>query len=111
MPQWLVREYLARRGNARFKEDKIVPARCALLGSTLKSMRIEGSAVGHWFLEVNTQPEVGNEGYDQGAMILRDYFHEHLKQFIEPGLSPLGEQIINCCLSNGSVEDYRGFFG
>jgi hypothetical protein len=111
MPQWLAREYLARRGNARFKENQIVPARCALLGYALKSMRIEGSAVGHWFLEVNTQHEVGKMGYDKGAMILQDYFHEHLKQFLQPGLLPLGRQIIECCLNNGSVEDYKGFLG
>ena len=32
MPQWIAREYLARRGTARFTPDQIRPARCALLG-------------------------------------------------------------------------------
>ncbi|RKZ92880.1 MAG: DUF4914 domain-containing protein [Candidatus Parabeggiatoa sp. nov. 1] len=109
MSQWLVRDYLARRGNARFKEQQIVAARCALLGYALRTMRIEGTRVSHWFLEVNTQLEVGNEGYDQGAKILLAYFHEHLKQFLQPGLSPLGRQMIECCLNNGNVEDYKGF--
>jgi hypothetical protein len=108
MPQWLVRDYLARRGNARFKEEQIIPARCALLGYALKSMRIEGIRVLHWFLEVNTQPEVGDDGYDQGAKILVTYFQEQLSQFLKPGLSPQGRQIIECCLNNGSVEDYKG---
>jgi hypothetical protein len=108
MPQWLVRDYLARRGNARFKEEQIIPARCALLGYALKSMRIEGIRVSHWFLEVNTQPEVGDEAYDQGAKILVSYFQEQLLQFLKPDLSPLGRQIIECCLNNGSVEDYKG---
>jgi hypothetical protein len=109
MSQWLVRDYLARRGNAQFKEPQIVAARCALLGYALSSMRIEGTRLSHWLLEVNTQPEVGNEGYDQGAKILIAYFHEHLKQFLQPGLSPLGRQMIECCLNNGNVEDYKGF--
>jgi len=108
MPQWLVRDYLARRGNARFKEEQIIAARCALLGYALKSMRIEGIRVLHWFLEVNTQPEVGDDGYDQGAKILVAYFQEQLSQFLKPGLSPQGREIIECCLNNGSVEDYKG---
>jgi len=111
MSQWLVRDYLARRGNARFKEDQINTARCALLGYALSSMRIEGMHVSHWFLEVNTQPEVGNEGYDQGAKILVNYFHDHLKPFLQMDLSPVGQQIIECCLDNGSVEDYEKFLG
>jgi hypothetical protein len=110
MSQWLIRDYLARRGNARFKDDKINPARCALLGYSLASMRIEGMRVSHWFLEVNTQPEVGNDGYDEGAKILTQYFHNHLKPFLQLDLTPLGRQIIECCLDNGSVEDYKNFY-
>jgi hypothetical protein len=109
MSQWLVRDYLARRGNARFKEPQIVPARCSLLGYALSSMRIEGTHVSHGFLEVNTQLEVGNEGYDEGAKILFDYFSENLEQFLQPSLAPLGREIIEFCLNNGKVEDYNGF--
>ena len=107
MSQWLVRDYLARRGNARFKEHQINPARCALLGYSLSSMRIEGMRVSHGFLEVDTQPEVGREGYDQGAEILVNYFHQHLKPFLQPHLESVGQQIIECCLDNGSVDDYK----
>jgi hypothetical protein len=32
MPQWVMREYLARRGGAGFTREQIVPARCPLLG-------------------------------------------------------------------------------
>ncbi|MDX9754299.1 MAG: DUF4914 family protein, partial [bacterium] len=67
MPQWLTRDYLARRGSAKFKSDQIVPARCPLLGYALRSMRFEGVRISQWFLEVNTQPEMGEEGYDKGA--------------------------------------------
>ncbi len=111
MPQWLARDYLARRGVAQFRKDQITPARCSLLGYALQSMRIEGVRLGHWFLEVNVQPEVGDEGYDQGAAILRDFFHKQLPQYLEPDLQPLGRQIIECCLDDGTVGDYETLLG
>lgn len=106
MPQWLAREYLTRRGSAKFTKEQIVPARCSLLGFALRSMRIEGERLPNGFLEVNTQPEVGDDGYDQGAEILREFFHAHLTRYLERDLSSFGRQIINCCLDNGTVEDY-----
>ncbi len=106
MPEWLARDYLARRGSAKFKEGQIKPARCSLLGYALQSMRIEGVQISNWFLEVNTQPEVGNDGYDAGAAILRKFFHEQIRGFLENDLDPLGRQIIECCLEDGGVEDY-----
>jgi hypothetical protein len=111
MPQWLARDYLARRGHAKFSSDQIVSARCPLLGYALRSMRIEGVRVPHNFLEVNTQPEVGDEGYDKGAAMLKDFFREHLTQFLGDDLLPLGRQIIECCLEDGSVDDYEGLLG
>lgn len=110
MPQWLTRDYLARRGGAKFRRDHVVAARCPLLGYALSSMRIEGSRITQWFLEVNSQPEVGEEGYDHGAKIWRDFFHEHVKEFIKPDTTVLGRQIIECCLDNGGVDDYEKFF-
>jgi hypothetical protein len=109
MPQWLVRDYLARRGMARFRSDQIVPSRCPLLGYAMQNMRIEGASIHHWLLEVDTQPEVGPEAYDQGAQILADFFHRELQKFLQPELDPAGREIIECCLSNGTVEDYAGF--
>ncbi|OPZ14875.1 MAG: hypothetical protein BWZ10_01826 [candidate division BRC1 bacterium ADurb.BinA364] len=111
MPQWLTREYLARRGSAKFRSDQIAPSRCPLLGYALRSVRIEGVPIARWFLEVNTQPEVGDEAYDQGAAILRNFFHEYARQFLEPDLSSLGREIVQCCLDDGSVEDYERFLG
>ncbi|HEX3022651.1 MAG TPA: DUF4914 family protein, partial [Lachnospiraceae bacterium] len=32
MPQWVAREYIARRGSAKFKPEHLVEARCPLLG-------------------------------------------------------------------------------
>ncbi len=106
MPQWLTRDYLARRGNARFRPGQLVKARCSLLGFALDSMRIEGVHMTKAFLQVDTQPEVGEEGYDAGASILRQFFTTHVRQFLSPALAPKARQIIECCLDDGSVEDY-----
>ncbi len=107
MPQWLAREYLARRGTANFRPDQILAARCPLLGHAMRTMQIEGTVISHWFLEVETQPEVGEEGYDRGAEMLYDFFRQELPKYLENDLDPLGRQIIQCCLDGGSVDDYR----
>lgn len=106
MPQWLAREYLARRGSANFRANQLVPARCPLLGDALASLQVEGAAISQWFLEVNTQPEVGNETYDQGAELLKQFFSQQLNKFLDPSLLPLGRRIIDCCLSGGNADDY-----
>jgi len=107
MPQWIAREYLARRGHARFKPDQIQPARCPLLGHALFQLQVEGRMVPRWFLQVNTQPEVGDDAYDAGAEILYVFFHKELSQYRTPDLDPLGRKIIDCCLSRGTAADYE----
>jgi len=106
MPQWIAREYLARRGGANFASDQIIPARCALLGYALKPIMVEGQTIGDWYLQVDKQPEVGEEAYDRGSEILTKFFHNQLIKFLEPDLLPPGKRIIDCCLSGGSLEDY-----
>ncbi len=109
MTQWIAREYLARRGSSRFKPEQLQPARCPLLGHALYSMQVEGSAIPRDFLQVNTQPEVGDAGYDEGAKILTQFFHKELKPYLsERDLLPLGRKIIDCCIAGGSVRDYEG---
>src|SRR5258706_7938685 len=108
MPQWIVREYLARRGGAVFKSNQIRPARSPLLGYALFSMELEGVQIPHWFLEVNTQPEVGDAAYDAGAKILFDFFKRELTPYLkEAELDPLGRKIIECCLNSGTVRDFE----
>ncbi len=107
MPQWIAREYLARRGGAKFKPDQIRQARCPLLGYTLHQLHVEGRMVARWFLQVDTQPEVGEEAYDQGAQILYSFFRQCLVPYLQPDLHPLGRQIIECCLDGGRLEDYE----
>jgi hypothetical protein len=107
MPQWIAREYLGRRGSAKFKPEQIQPARCPLLGYAIHQLHVEGRMVARWFLQVDTQPEVGPEAYDQGAEMLYNFFRKQLAEFMQDDLSPLGRQIIECCLENGSLEDYK----
>ncbi len=106
MPQWIAREYLARRGGAKFSPDQVMPARCPLLGFSLKSVVIEGQTIPGILLRVEKQVEVSVPGYDTGARILTEFFHKELQQYLEDDLDPLGRKIIECCLANGSVEDY-----
>ncbi len=106
MPQWLTREFLARRGSARFSTSDIEPARCGLLGYSIKSVVIEGTPIPTSMLCVDQQTDVGPEAYDRGAEILKNFFHNELKKYLDPDLEPLGKQIIECCLDNGPVENY-----
>ncbi len=108
MPQWLAREYMARRGGAKFRSDQLKPARCPLLGYALDSMQIEGLTIPHWFLEVQTQPEVGEAAYDRGASILHEFFVKHLTPYLEESdLHPEGRRIIQCALDGGGVKDFE----
>lgn len=108
MPQWVAREYLARRGSSRFKSDQLQPSRCHLLGYALYSMQVEGSVIPRDFLQVNTQPEVGDACYDEGAKILTQFFHKELKPYLSGSdLLPLGRKIIECCIDGGTVKDYE----
>ena len=107
MPQWIAREYLARRGAAKFRPEQLRPARCPLLGHTLHQLQVEGRMIARWFLQVDTQPEAGEEAYDEGAKILQRFFRACLADFRDPGLDPLGQQIITCCLDGGTLEQYE----
>lgn len=107
MPQWITREYMARRGGARFSRDQVSACRCPLLGWNPNSISVEGQNVSKEFFKVETQPEVGVVAYDQGAAMLRDFFMKELSQFTVPDLLPLGREIIECCMSGGGIEDYN----
>jgi len=105
-PQWLAREYLARRGIARFKPTQLVNSRCPLLGHTLKTVRIEGEILPNFLFETYYQPEVDEEAYDEGAEILYNFFRNELKKYITPDLHPLGKTIIECFMDRGFLNDY-----
>jgi len=106
-PQLLMREYLTRRGNAKFKADQYQEARCPLLGYEMQYVTIEGAKIPSRFLQVYKQNEVGTDGYDAGAVILYDFFKKELTKFLAPELSQTGRRIIEACLSGATVQEYN----
>lgn len=107
MPQWIAREYLARRGGARFAPEQIRESKCSLLGYSLKSIKVEGKILPRELLEVDRQPEVGDVGFEAGATILSDFFKRELEKFDAPDLDPLSKKIIALCMSDAGVKDYE----
>jgi hypothetical protein len=106
--QLLMREYLTRRGNSRFRPTQISQARCKLLGYELDYLTIEGSKIPSRFLKTYKQPDVDFEGYDKGAAMLEEFFTRELQQYRTPELSELGHKIIDLYLSgDGTVEAYQ----
>ncbi|MCD4769460.1 MAG: DUF4914 family protein [Bacteroidales bacterium] len=106
-PQLLMREYLTRRGNAKLRSDQYQPARCNLLGYELNYLSIEGGKIPSRFLKVYRQPEIGEDGYDKGAMILSDFFNKEIRKFLSDDLSQTGKRIINACLNGASIDEYE----
>jgi hypothetical protein len=107
MPQWIMRDYLARRGGVRFTQDELSSARSPLLGYALNRLVVEGQVFDQSFLKVEHQ--IGEAAYDAGAKILADYFKAELTQFLDGALDLLGQKIVDCCLSGGSLDDYSAF--
>lgn len=105
--EWLTREYLARRGAGRIRRDQLVEARCALFGYALTELKIDGQQIRPTLLRPENQSQVGVEAYDAGAKILTDFFKEELKQFLTDELDPLGREIIETVLNDGSVADFE----
>ncbi len=111
MSQWIAREYLARRGHAPFEAKQLKPARCPLLGYSMRNLTVEGTPIDPWFLQVELQPEVGEEAYDHGAEILTKFFHKCLREFRTPDLQYTGRGILECCLDGGSLDDFQSIIG
>jgi len=105
MSEWIDREYLARR-LGKIKPTHLTPARCPLFGYALLDLKLGNQYVRQTFLRPELQSRLGEDGYDAGAKILTDFFKEELKQFLTDELDPLGRQIIECCLNDGTLEDY-----
>lgn len=106
MPQWITREYIARRGSAKFKLEHLVPAPFSLLGYCLESLKVDGQYVRKAFLRPETQAEMGADGYEKGAKILSDFFKKELVKFNTPELNPIGKKIIECCLNDAPLDEY-----
>ncbi len=104
--EWVSREYMSRRGSLKFGEGKLAESRCPLLGYVPNQIKVDGIEIRRQFLQTNFQPELGNEGYDIGAKMLADFFKKEVKQYQTSNLHPLGKKIIDCCLNDGSLQDY-----
>lgn len=105
MGEWVAREYLARLGG-QVKAKHLTPARCPLFGYALVDMKLDGQFIRQTFLRPETQSKLGTEGYDEGAKILTEFFKEQIKPFLCDDLDPLGKEIIQCCLDDGTLDDY-----
>ena len=101
MPQWIAREYLARRNGAKFRPDQLIQSRCTLFGYTLRSMEIEGTLIPQELLQIELQPEVGEECYDAGSAELKTFFNTTLTPYLnDPDLDPQGKKIIEIVLDD-----------
>ncbi|WP_449385605.1 DUF4914 family protein [Cellulomonas soli] len=104
--EWITREYLARRGGGKISADHLTPARCSLFGYRPREVKIDGQQIRPTILQPENQSQVGLEAYDAGAEILTSFFKSELSKFLTDDLDPLGRQIIETCLADGTVEDY-----
>jgi hypothetical protein len=43
--------------------------------------------------------------------MLEQFFHQELSQFLVKDLLPTGRNIIDCCLSGGTLSDYESLLG
>ncbi len=105
-PEWIAREYLARRGGVNMRMDRLTPALCPILGYCLKDMKVDGQHIPPKFLRPELQELLGQEGYQVGAKILTDFFAKELAVYDTPELHPVGRQVLECFAKGGSVEDY-----
>ena len=70
---------------------------------------MDGQYVRRTYLQPEIQPELGKSGYDAGAEILKDFFKQELQKYLTDDLDPLGREIIECCMNDGTVDDYNAF--
>ena len=106
MPQWIAREYIARRGGARFNPDQLTKAKCSILGFCLDSYKVDGKYIRKSYLYPEKQSEIGIEGYEAGAKILVDFFKSELKQYDTEDLNPIGRKIISLVMEDAPIEEY-----
>ncbi len=106
-PEWISREYLARRGGVNMKMDRLTPARCPLMGYSLNEMKLDGQKIRSKFLHPEVQDTLGLDGYDKGAKILYDFFAQELALFDVEDLHPIGKEILEVFKNNGTVKDYE----
>lgn len=71
MSEWIVREYLARRGSRRASARKNWSSRPAPCSYVPRQVKVEGSMIPPVLLHVQTQLEGGPEVFEHGAQMWR----------------------------------------
>lgn len=82
MAEWVIREYLARRGQASFRKLNLKPSRHPLGGYIPENIHVEGTPISKKFFDVTKQPQIEEEGYDKGAKMLEELLQRRIKAFI-----------------------------
>jgi len=65
--------------------------------------RLDGAPV---FLHVDTQRELGPDGYENASQQWKEFFKRELKPFLTDELDPLGRKIIEACMNDATQEEY-----
>ena len=107
MGEWVSREYLARHIGDGEARSTLVPARCALFGYALDEMKLDGQ----YRPSDLPAPRDAVEARHRGLRRRREDPHRLLQGAghavsSRDDLDPLGRQIIECCLHDGTLDDY-----
>ena len=106
MPQWIAREYIARRGSAKFKLEHLSESKCVLLGYELEALKVDGQYIRKTLLQPMKQEEVGPEGFFKGADILKNFFKTEIVKYNTKNLDPIGQQIINLYMEDAPLAEF-----
>ncbi|MGC8871107.1 MAG: DUF4914 family protein [Brevinematia bacterium] len=110
--EWITREYITRRGGARFVRSELSPSRGVLLGYSLNELIFEGQEINVGLLKVEEQPEVGESAYNEGYSQLYEFFVKETQKFYkDPDLIPEGRKILSCLYDKGSLRDFEEILG
>jgi hypothetical protein len=106
MPQWIMREFLSRRGGAKFRYDQVERSESdPLLGYTPKQVVVEGQSIPSMMLRIALQRDVGEAAFLKGVKELRDFFVTELESFLLADLDPLGKKIICSYIEGRPIDE------
>ncbi len=106
-PEWVAREYMARRGSVVYRKGQLLPSPYPMLGYTPPHIRVNGQEIPRGLLRVNEQLEVSSHGFEAGSEILQNYFEHELKLIYSKELHPKGRTIIDYCLNGADLDAYE----
>jgi hypothetical protein len=105
MPQWIMREFLGRRGGAKFRLDQVERSEAdPLLGYTPNQVVVEGQSIPAMLLRIALQRDVGEVAFGRGVQELREFFQKELQIFLDSDLDPLGRRIIEAYIGGAKLD-------